>query len=312
MYIIYDLKGDDFLLNSKSVVKTKNVLTEIKGSAIFLGPTMLLFTLLFLIPLVSEIFYSFTNWNGIDPTFKFIGLKNYLRTVKDATYWTSFWFTIKFSIFVVVISNLIGFFWAYVLSGDIPYKNFWRALIYAPRIIGGVVLGFLWRFIFQNVFVQFGNWTGIKWFAQQWFTTPESSFWALVIVMTWSLSGYLMIIYNSGLAAISKDYYEAATVDGASKLTILKSITLPLLKGTTTRCLFIAINWAMLLYDTNISLTNGNPYRTSEGVMMNIYATAFRSNQIAFGAAKSILFIIVLLAVSFGQMKLTSRNEVTL
>lgn len=299
-------------MNSKSVVKTKNVLTEIKGSAIFLGPTMLLFTLLFLIPLVSEIFYSFTNWNGIDPTFKFIGLKNYLRTVKDATYWTSFWFTIKFSIFVVVISNLIGFFWAYVLSGDIPYKNFWRALIYAPRIIGGVVLGFLWRFIFQNVFVQFGNWTGIKWFVQQWFTTPESSFWALVIVMTWSLSGYLMIIYNSGLAAISKDYYEAATVDGASKLTILKSITLPLLKGTTTRCLFIAINWAMLLYDTNISLTNGNPYRTSEGVMMNIYATAFRSNQIAFGAAKSILFIIVLLAVSFGQMKLTSRNEVTL
>lgn len=299
-------------MNSKSVVKTKNVLTEIKGSAIFLGPTMLLFTLLFLIPLVSEIFYSFTNWNGIDPTFKFIGLKNYLRTVKDATYWTSFWFTIKFSIFVVVISNLIGFFWAYVLSGDIPYKNFWRALIYAPRIIGGVVLGFLWRFIFQNVFVQFGNWIGIKWFAQQWFTTPESSFWALVIVMTWSLSGYLMIIYNSGLAAISKDYYEAATVDGASKLTILKSITLPLLKGTTTRCLFIAINWAMLLYDTNISLTNGNPYRTSEGVMMNIYATAFRSNQIAFGAAKSILFIIVLLVVSFGQMKLTSRNEVTL
>ena len=299
-------------MNSKSVVKTKNVLTEIKGSAIFLGPTMLLFTLLVLIPLVSEIFYSFTNWNGIDPTFKFIGLKNYLRTVKDATYWTSFWFTIKFSIFVVVISNLIGFFWAYVLSGDIPYKNFWRALIYAPRIIGGVVLGFLWRFIFQNVFVQFGNWTGIKWFAQQWFTTPESSFWALVIVMTWSLSGYLMIIYNSGLAAISKDYYEAATVDGASKLTILKSITLPLLKGTTTRCLFIAINWAMLLYDTNISLTNGNPYRTSEGVMMNIYATAFRSNQIAFGAAKSILFIIVLLAVSFGQRKLTSRNEGTL
>ena len=299
-------------MNSKSAVKTKNVLTEIKGSAIFLGPTMLLFTLLFLIPLVSEIFYSFTNWNGIDPTFKFIGLKNYLRTVKDATYWTSFWFTIKFSIFVVVISNLIGFFWAYVLSGDIPYKNFWRALIYAPRIIGGVVLGFLWRFIFQNVFVQFGNWIGIKWFAQQWFTTPESSFWALVIVMTWSLSGYLMIIYNSGLAAISKDYYEAATVDGASKLTILKSITLPLLKGTTTRCLFIAINWAMLLYDTNISLTNGNPYRTSEGVMMNIYATAFRSNQIAFGAAKYILFIIVLLAVSFGQMKLTSRNEVTL
>lgn len=285
---------------------------DIGNYIIFIGPTMILFTLLFLIPLVSEIFYSFTNWNGIDPTFKFMGIKNYIRAVKDETYWTSFWFTIKFSAYVVIISNLIGFTWAYVLSGDIPCRNFWRALIYAPRIIGGVVLGFLWRFIFQNVFVQFGEWSGIKWFSQQWFTTPESSFWALVIVMTWSLSGYLMIIYNSGLAAISKDYYEAARVDGATKWTSLKSITLPLLKGTTTRCLFIAINWAMLLYDTNISLTNGNPYRTSEGVMMNIYATAFRSNQISYGAAKSVLFILVLLVISFGQMKLTSRKEVTM
>ena len=305
-------KGAFFCMNNKNAANTKKTISGIGNSALFMGPTMVLFTLLFLIPLVSEILYSFTNWNGIDPTFKFMGIKNYLRAIKDETYWTSFWFTIKFSAFVVIISNVIGFAWAYVLSGDIPCKNFWRALIYAPRIIGGVVLGFLWRFIFQNVFVQFGNWSGIKWFAQQWFTTPESSFWALVIVMTWSLSGYLMIIYNSGLAAISRDYYEAATVDGASKFTILKSITLPLLRGTTTRCLFIAINWAMLLYDTNISLTNGNPYRTSEGVMMNIYATAFRSNQIAFGAAKSVLFIIVLLAVSFGQMKLTSRNEVNL
>ena len=303
-------KGEYLAMNGKIAKSGRIKAGTIGNYALFIGPTMVLFTLLFLIPMVSEIFYSFTNWNGIDPTFGIIGIKNYIRAIEDETYWTSFWFTIKFSIFVVLFSNVIGFAWAYVLSGDIPYKNFWRALIYAPRIIGGVVLGFLWRFIFQNVFVQFGEWTGISWFSQQWFTTPESSFWALVIVMTWSLSGYLMIIYNSGLAAISKDYYEAAIVDGATKWDTLKSITLPLLKGTTARCLFIAINWAMLLYDTNISLTNGNPYRTSEGVMMNIYATAFRSNQISYGAAKSILFIIVLLIISFGQMKLTARNEV--
>ena len=305
------MEKEEYLAMNGKIAKSGRIKAGTIGNyALFIGPTMVLFTLLFLIPMVSEIFYSFTNWNGIDPTFDIIGIKNYIRAIEDETYWTSFWFTIKFSIFVVLFSNVIGFAWAYVLSGDIPYKNFWRALIYAPRIIGGVVLGFLWRFIFQNVFVQFGEWTGISWFSQQWFTTPESSFWALVIVMTWSLSGYLMIIYNSGLAAISKDYYEAAIVDGATKWDTLKSITLPLLKGTTARCLFIAINWAMLLYDTNISLTNGNPYRTSEGVMMNIYATAFRSNQISYGAAKSILFIIVLLIISFGQMKLTARNEV--
>lgn len=279
---------------------------------VFMGPAMILFTILFLIPLVSEVFYSFTNWNGINPTYKMVGFKNYLKAFRDSRYWTSLIFTIKFSICVVFFSNLIAFCWAYLLNKDIPLRNFWRALIYVPRIIGGVILGYLWRFIFQNVFVQFGQWSKIKWFAQAWFTTPESSFWALVIVMTWTLSGYLMLIYAAGFTAIDTTYYEAATIDGASKWQQLCHITLPLLRSTFTRCLFIAINWAMLLYDTNISLTDGNPFRTSEGITMNIYESAFRSNQMAYGAAKSVTFIIILVAISFAQVKLTSRNEVEL
>lgn len=141
-----------------------------------MGPSILMFTALFLIPLAGEILYSFTDWDGVSPQFSLVGLYNYVRTIKDGTYWSSMWFTLKFSFFVVVISNLLAFVWAYILARDIPLRNFWRALIYVPRIIGGVILGFLWRFIFQNVFVQFGRWSGIAWFSQNWFTTPESSF----------------------------------------------------------------------------------------------------------------------------------------
>ena len=157
-----------------------------------------------------------------------------------------------------------------------------------------------------------GQLTGVDWFSQMWFTTASSSFWALVIVMTWTLSGYLMLIYSAGFTAIDATYYEAATIDGASKWQQLRCITLPLLRSTFTRCLFIAINWAMLLYDTNISLTDGNPFRTSEGITMNIYESAFRSNQMAYGAAKSVTFIIILVIISFAQVKLTSRKEVEL
>lgn len=280
--------------------------------AIFLGPSIILFTVLFIIPLIGECLYSFTNWSGVSPTFSFVGIKNYIHTFRDTTYWTSMWFTLKFSFLVVVFSNFLAFFWAYILSKNIPFRNFWRALIYVPRIIGGVILGFLWRFIFQNVFVQFGQWSGLKWFSQEWFTTPESSFWALVIVMTWTLSGYLMIIYGAGFSAISDSYLEAARIDGASAMQTLFKITIPMLASTFTRCLFIAINWAMLLYDTNISLTNGNPYRSSEGVTMNIYATAFRSNHMAFGAAKSMVFLILLVIISFTQVGITSKREVEL
>jgi raffinose/stachyose/melibiose transport system permease protein len=280
--------------------------------ALFMGPSIVIFTVLFLIPLISEFFYTFTDWNGIDRTFSLVGFRNYLRTFEDKRYITSFIFTINFSVCVVVFSNFIAFFWAYILSKDIPFRNFWRALIYVPRIIGGVVLGFLWRFIFQNVFVQFGNWSGLSWFSQKWFTTPESSFWALVIVMTWTLSGYLMIIYGAGFSAIPGSFYEAASIDGATKWHVLRKVSIPMLWPSITRCLFIAINWAMLLYDTNLSLTNGNPYRTSEAVTMNIYISAFRSNQMAFGAAKAIVFVAVLIIISFMQIKLTSRKEVEL
>ncbi len=293
---------------SRQLIKFK----QITNYLIFMGPSILMFTALFLIPLAGEILYSFTDWDGVSPQFSLVGLYNYVRTIKDGTYWSSMWFTLKFSFFVVVISNLLAFVWAYILARDIPLRNFWRALIYVPRIIGGVILGFLWRFIFQNVFVQFGRWSGIAWFSQNWFTTPESSFWALVIVMTWTLSGYLMIIYGAGFASIPSDYIEVARIDGASPLQILFKITIPMLTATITRCLFIAINWAMLLYDTNISLTNGNPFRSSEGVTMNIYATAFKSDQMAFGAAKSVVFILIVGAISFGQFALTSRKEVEL
>lgn len=285
---------------------------EFKYYFIFMGPAILLFSSLFIIPFFGEIYYSFTNWNGIDKTYTMVGINNYFRTFHDKGYWRSVWFTIRFSALSVLFSNLIAFSWAYILSKPIPFRNFWRAIIFLPRIIGGVVLGYLWRFIFQNAFVQFGQATGLSWFSQSWFTTPESSFTALVIVFTWTLSGYLMLIYSAGFASIPGDLEEAAIVDGASPLQVLKNVIIPMIMPSITQCLFIAINWTMLLYDTNISLTDGNPYRSSEGVTMNIYATAYRSNQIGYGAAKSCIFIAIIVVITMIQIYATSKREVEL
>ena len=295
-----------------AAVTSRKLPKEFQYYFIFMGPAILLFSSLFVIPFFGEIYYSFTNWNGIDQTYRMVGINNYFRTFQDKGYWKSVWFTIRFSALSVLFSNLIAFCWAYILSKPIPFRNFWRAVIFLPRIIGGVVLGYLWRFIFQNAFVQFGQATGLSWFSQNWFTTPESSFTALVIVFTWTLSGYLMLIYSAGFASIPGDLQEAAIVDGASPLQVLKNVIIPMIMPSITQCLFIAINWTMLLYDTNISLTDGNPYRSSEGVTMNIYATAYRSNQIGYGAAKSCIFIVIIVAITMIQIYATSKREVEL
>jgi len=261
---------------------------------------------------IAEIYALFIAATSIHSEYNFVGFDNYIKVMSDTKFWSSMWFTAKFTICVVIFSNVLGFLWAYGLSKPIPFRNAMRAGFYMPKIVGGVILGFLWRFIFQNLFPVLGETFGIDWFSQKWFTTQESSFWALVIVMTWSMSGYMMIIYLAGLTSISKDYLEVARIDGAKPRHITRYIILPLIMPAITQCLFLSIVNCLRMYDLNISLTNGNPFRLSECVTMNVYQTAFSSNYFGYGSAKALVLVLVIATVSLIQVAITSRKEVTL
>ena len=278
-----------------------------------MGPSVVLFVVIGLIPFFYEIWYSFTDWDGIHKDYSFVGLTNYIQVVtNDLKYWHSMWFTMKFAVCVLIFSNFLGFSWAYGLSRKIPFRNVIRAGFYIPRIVGGVILGFLWRFIITELFPLIGTITGITAFSQQWFQTESSSFWAMVIVMTWSMAGYMMIIYVAGLTSISTDYIEAATIDGAKSGHILRYIILPLLMRSITQCLFLSMVNSLKMYDLNISLTNGNPFRLSEAVTMNVYQTAFSSNQMGYGSAKALILVLVIAGISLIQVAITSKKEVAL
>ena len=292
--------------------QNRRTLREAGNYLIFMLPALVLFITLCLVPFFQQIWYSFTDWDGIKSSYKVVGLSNYTRVFQDSKYWTSMWFTIKFTILVTIFTNVIGFAWAYGLSKDVPFRNFMRAGFYMPKIVGGVILGFVWRFIFQNLFPVIGTALGIPWLAQAWFTTGDSSFWALVIVMTWSQAGYMMIIYLAGLTSISDDYLEAAKVDGARSHHVLFRIVLPLIMPSITQCLFLSIVNCLRMYDLNISLTNGNPFRLSEAVTMNVYETAFASNKMGYGSAKAFVLVFIIAVISLVQVRLTSRKEVTL
>lgn len=295
----------------QSVSRFKRKTLEVLDYVIFMAPALILFVVLCLTPFFQQIWYSFTNWNGIKADYDVVGVANYVKVFSDTKFWTSMWFTIKFAFFVTIFSNIIGFIWAYGLSKSIPMRNFMRAGFYMPKIVGGVILGFVWRFIFQNLFPVIGQLTGVDWFSQMWFTTASSSFWALVIVMTWSSSGYMMIIYLAGLTSVSTDYIEAAVVDGAKSRHILFKVILPLIMPSVTQGLFLSIVNSLRMYDLNISLTNGNPFRLSEAVTMNVYQTAFSSNQLGYGSAKAMILVIVIAVISLLQVALTSKKEVS-
>ena len=292
--------------------KKEKTLKRIMNYVVFMGPAVLLFVVIGLIPFFYEIWYSFTNWDGIHANYQFVGLKNYMDVLtNDPKYWHAMWFTIKFAFCVLVFSNLLGFIWAYGLSKAIPFRNVMRAGFYIPRIVGGVVLGFLWRFIITELFPVIGEATGIGWFSQSWFQTEASSFWAMVIVMTWSMAGYMMIIYIAGLQNLPTDVLEAAEIDGASSWQKLRRVTIPMIMPSITICTFLTLTNSFKLFDQNFALTAGAPMKKTAMLALDIYNTFYgRIGDEGVGQAKAVLFFLMVAAIAALQLRATRSREV--
>ncbi len=171
-----------------------------------------------------------------------------------------------------------------------------------PNLIGGIVLGYVWLAIINSILYNFG--VTITY-------SPEYGFWGLVILMNWQLIGYMMVIYISGIQNIPNDLYEAARIDGANKLQILKDVTIPLVIPSATICLFLTLTNSFKLFDQNLALTNGAPAETTNMLALNIYKTFYgRMGWEGVGQAKAVIFFIIVGIIAITQVYLTRSKEV--
>jgi raffinose/stachyose/melibiose transport system permease protein len=279
----------------------------------FTFPAFLVFCVIILVPFCFGIYYSFTSWNGIDKVAQWIGIENYRKLFAPGEFmWTTLWFTTRFTFTVVVSSNLLAFLLALVLTKRIITARTLRVVYFIPNVIGGLILGFIWRFIFTQGFPALGKLTGLGFFRLAWLGTPQTGFWGLVIVYVWKTAGYLMVIYIAALMNIDTSIIEAATIDGAPPRTVLARITIPLIVPAFTVCLFLMLSWSFKLFDVVFSLTRGAPFGSTETMALNIYNTAFFYNQYGFGSAKAIFFFVLVGIITYSQVALTKRQEVEL
>lgn len=278
---------------------------------VFIGPALFFFTLIMILPFILGMYYSFTDWNGVSGKVTWVGLDNFIRIfTNDPDFGKAFWFTTRFTIVAVVITNLIGFILAFLLTRPLKSRNFLRTVFFMPNVIGGLLLGFIWQFIFVRGFPAVGELTKIGFFNLQWLGTEATAFWGIIIVFAWQASGYLMVIYISALSNVPKDVIEAAHIDGANGWQTLRSVIVPLIMPAVTVCLFLAISWSFKMFDLNLSLTKGGPFRSTESVALNIYNEAFQNNRYGLGTAKAFLFFIVVAAVTLIQVRITKSKEV--
>lgn len=281
-----------------------------KEFCMFALPGLFCFLAVVIVPFIYGVYLTLTDWDGVASVKNFVGLENFGGVMRDSQFWTSLLLTFKYVVFVVVIVNVIAFAIAYLLTRGIKGQNFFRAGFFTPNLIGGIVLGYIWQFVFSRVFVSIGETTGWKLFEASWLSDPTNAFVALVVVSVWQLSGYMILIYVAGFMGLNEDVMEAASIDGAIGWVKLKSIILPLMMSSITICLFLTLSRAFMVYDVNLSLTGGAPYGTTEMAAMHVYEKAFTSRQFGVGQAEALILFIIVAVISGLQVYLTKKQEV--
>ena len=269
---------------------------------VFVLPTLLAFTIGFIVPFIMGVYLSFCKFTTVTDA-KFVGLQNYVKIfTEDGTFGHALWYTTAFTVVSVVLINVIGFAVALLLTKKIKGTNIFRTVFFMPNLIGGIILGYVWQLLLNGLLLQINK------------TLTYSSvygFWGLVILMCWQQIGYMMIIYIAGIQNIPGELIEAAQIDGANKGQLLKNVIIPMVMPSITICTFLTLTNSFKLFDQNLALTNGEPSNMSEMLALNIYNTVYgRTGWEGVGQAKAVIFFILVGAIAMIQNRLTRSKEV--
>jgi raffinose/stachyose/melibiose transport system permease protein len=270
---------------------------------VFALPTLVAFTIAFLVPFIMGIWLSFCDFQTVDDA-TFVGVSNYVRAFTDpsSNFTHALWFTVKFTVLAVITINVISFALALLLTKGLKGTNVFRSVFFTPNLIGGIVLGYLWQTIINAVLAKFGVTLMFD---------PRYGFWGLILVMNWQLIGYMMIIYVAGLQNIPGDLREAAAIDGANGMQTLFKITIPMVMPSITICSFLTLTNSFKLFDQNLALTNGAPAGQTEMLALNIYNTFYgRTGWSGAGQAKAVVFFAIVGVIALIQLKITRSREV--
>ncbi|MFB5673685.1 carbohydrate ABC transporter permease [Paenibacillus terreus] len=292
------------------MIAEKGVLNRLRLRLLFTGPTLFAFTTVMIIPFLYGIYLTFTNWDGISTTQSLVGMQNYLAVFRDAEFWKSFGLTLKYVFYTVVLINVIAFMLAYVLTKGLKGQSIFRAGFFLPNLVGGIVLGFIWQFIFNYVLVYLGQNAGIQSLAATWLADPDKAFWALVIVTVWQNAGYMMVIYIAGLTGVPNDIMEAASIDGANSWVRLRKMVLPLMVPSFIVCIFLSLQRGFMVYDLNLALTKGGPFDSTQMVSMHVYEKAFLSRDYGVGQAEAFVLFLMVALITLLQVYFSKKLEV--
>ncbi len=302
------------MLNSKSKQRDKSAINSAlirrpiqRCFPLFLLPTFAAFCIGFIYPFLKGFYLSFCKFTTTSDA-TFIGFSNYVKALKDPSFTHAFGYTALVAIVSVVLINLLAFTVAYALTRGIKGSNLFRSVFFMPNLIGGIVLGYIWKMIFNGILP-----VSIE-------LSTQYGYWGLIILMCWQQIGYMMIIYIAGLQSVSEDLIEASEIDGANAWQTLWHVTIPSVMPSISICSFLTLTNSFKLYDQNLALNgngapilmqaNGSQIRTTEMLALNISSTFSKASQRGVAQSKAVLFFILVAVIALLQLRATHSKEV--
>ena len=275
-----------------------------KYGPIFVLPTLLAFTIGFIIPFIEGLYLSFCQFTTVKNA-KFVGLSNYQSILADEQFISAFGFTVSYAVVSIVVINVIALGLALLLTRELKGTNVFRTVFFMPNLIGGIVLGYIWQILINCVLSIVGQ--------PLLALNSKAGYWGLIILTAWQQIGYMMIIYIAGLQNVPDDLIEAAAIDGANAWQTFWKVKLPMIMSSITVCVFLTLTNSFKLFDQNLALTAGDPAHSTEMLALNIYQTFYSRAGMqwkGFGQAKAVLFCILVVVISFAQLRATRSKEV--
>lgn len=270
-------------------------------------PVAILFFVFHTIPFLQGIFYSFTNWRGYGD-WDFVGFKNYLHIFTDKEIGQSYLFTFQFALVSTVLVNIIGLAIAMGLNAKIKFQKLLKAVYFMPYMLGTLIIGFIFNFIFAHVVPEFGIAAGIEALSVNILGTKYA--WiGIVVVTVWQSLAFNTLIYLSGLQTIDQSIYEAADIDGASGFSRFKSITFPLLAPFFTINMVLSAKGFLMAFDQIVAMTNGGPGTSTTSISLLIYKKGFTGGQFAYQSANSVILFLVVVIISIVQLRILEKRE---
>ncbi|MFC0187279.1 carbohydrate ABC transporter permease [Fictibacillus aquaticus] len=284
-----------------------------RGSAYILMtvPALLLFFAFHTFPTLQGIFYSFTNWKGYGD-FDFVGLKNYINVFKDDRVVDSYLFTFKFAIISTLLVNLFSMLIALGLNANIRFKNTLRAVYFLPNILSGLIVAFIFNYIFANFLPEMAEKFGINSLATNILGNPDLAWVGIVIVAVWQAVAFNTILYLAGLQTIPSELYEASSLDGAGKWKTFWHVTFPLIAPFFTINMVLAMKGFLMVFDQIVAMTGGGPGQSTESISFLIYKGGFEGGEFAYQSANAVVYFVIIVAISVVQIRFLQRREVDL